>query len=299
MFDFSNFNSVVPDGGGAVGGNIDFSSLLTGGSGGGFDFSGLVSGATQVAADANSGMDGSDVAGLVGGGAGAAIGSLLLPGAGTALGGTIGKALGSLFGGKHTDSAAQSAAINAIAATNGITGDEAGAVVSYHANNSSDHFNDLAEYCATDNGRFLQLVSEYNAANPGSVVTPGSVTKAVAAKQQAVLSAAVASPGFANTATGQALVSQLQNMDSSALVGTSNMTAGDYLGQILKGAATGAQKGAADAAAATPVGQQFKASYIKDWINENQLAAAGIAGFTLFGVVELFKKFSKGGRISL
>jgi len=108
-----------------------------------------------------------------GGAAGSAV-----PGIGTAIGSFGGAAtafIGGLVGGPKTDDVQQSADINQIAANNHVTPAHAAAVIAWHANHSSDHFNDLAAYVASTNSRFASLLDEYNSGNPAAPVYVGEV----------------------------------------------------------------------------------------------------------------------------
>ncbi|MGI4872024.1 MAG: hypothetical protein ACRYFX_12705 [Janthinobacterium lividum] len=240
---------------------------------------------------------------------GADLGNSLLSVANTALGFVPGGAAfqGALTGitalfskyGPKTDEAKQSADINKIAAANGITGTEAATVVAYHANHSSDHFNDLAAYVANEQpSRFDSLLAEYNGSNPPQRITLGSIQRAadqVAQAQQKMITTALTTSNFAESATGQQFVSALQQLPAQQVVGTQQQTVGDILQKILDGAV----KGGGDAAAETAWGKKFKWSYIQDWLKENQLLAfflAIIAGLGLLTVVNIAR--GKHGKIS-
>lgn len=267
-------------------GSGDFASMLTAAAG-------------QFGKIGNAGtLDGNELAsaagGLAFGAAGAAFG---LP---PELTGKIGTYIGGLFGGKKTDETKQSADINTVAAANGVTGAEAAAVIANHANHSTDRFNDLAASVATfDAARFPSLLAEYNQANPSAPIQAGSVRREAeqtAQAQQKMITTALTTANFTNTALGQQFVGSLQQLPAQQVVGTQGQTIGEILEKILGGA----QKGAADAAAETAWGKKFKWSYIKDWLKENQLLAfflAIIAGLGLLTVVNIGR--GKHGKISL
>jgi hypothetical protein len=206
-----------------------------------------------------------------------------------------------LFAGKKTDEAKQSADINTIAAAYGISGDEAGTVVAYHANHSPDKFNDLAASVARPDGlrRFPELLAEYNGSNPPQLIQVGSLARGAqqtATAQQKMITTALTTSNFSDTATGQQFVLALQQLPGEQVVGTENMTVADILNKVLNGAV----KGGSDAAADTAWGKQFKWSYIKDWLKENQLLAfflAIIAGLGILTIVNIAR--GKHGKISI
>jgi hypothetical protein len=286
MFSFTGQPSATPTGGASSGG--DLSTMLTAATGQ----------LSTTIGQAGTGVSGNEIAqgvgGLVGGVGGAVFG---IP---PEIGGKLGSMLGGLFGGHNTDASKQSADINKIAAANGITPDEAGAVIAYHSNHSSDNFNDLAAYVANQMpSRFDSLLAEFNGSNPPQKIVLGSVQRAAdqtAQAQQKMITTALTTSNFASTATGQQFVLALQQLPANSVVGTQGQTVGDILQKVLDGAV----KGGGDAAAETAWGKKFKWQYIQDWLKENQLLAfflAIIAGLGLLTIVNIAR--GKHGKISI
>lgn len=283
-------------------GAADFGSLL-GGYGGAStggtrsDLSATLGGIAGVAGDSDSVLGNALGAAASGAASGMAFGPI-----GASIGAGLG-ALTALFSGGKTDESKQSADVNRIAANNGVTPAEAGAVIAQHCNVSSDNFNDLAAYVASNNARFASLLVEYNQANPSAPIRVGSVkaaAEAQAAQQQQLITTALTTPNFATTGVGSQFINTLQALPVTQTVGTQGQTVGQILGQVVKGIGDGALKGGSDAAAETDFGKSMKKSYIKDWAKENQLLAAGIGAFGVFGLVKLYEQVrGKGGKISL
>jgi hypothetical protein len=284
-----------------------FSSDFVGGSTGAADFSSLLGnafgGPSARPADLSSILGGAKAPSgdLSGQDIGSAVGALAFGAAGSAFGippelsGKLGAAFGKLFGGAGVPDHERSD-LGRIAANNNITEDQASAVCGYEESHVKDNYDTICARAAGDNSYFLGLLSKYNAAHPQSIVTPGPTVAQVAAQQQQLLTTATTTLGFGATATGQQLVKTLQALPSSEPVGTQGQTAGDVLGQIIKGMGDGLLKGGSDAAAETDMGKSMKADYIKTWLKENQLLAGVIAaalGFTAY------KAYGPKGKISL
>jgi hypothetical protein len=282
----------MDDAGGGYGVAADFSTLF-GGGGGGSDLSATLGGLAGTAGGSS-------------GGFGSFLGSAASGAAGGAALGPYGAAAGAVIGGitslfaSHGVPDHERGDLGKIAFGAKVSEQEASWVCGDESERGSDNYDDVCRKYANDIPGFLRRVPIYNSTHPQSIVKPGPSDAQLASQQQQLISTATSTLGFGASATGQQLINTLQALPTNQTLGTQGQTAGDILGQIVKGIGDGALKGGSDAAAETDLGKSMKKDYIQTWAKENQLLAAGIGAFGIFGLVELYKKFAgKGGKISL